>query len=213
MSAVKYNTVAKVLLEKLSRPKEKLFLHLFHRFRLPALRQCLDQLSSPSNVIKELATVQVYNFCFKLDNIDHKETISKEFFDKFTWPVAVYLFVIAFPVTLSSEPEHTVTPRRFLVGISGPAGSGKSLNSALLAHFINALDTLQKNSRKKDINGDKRAVCTTISMDGYHHSNKYLANHTDSNGTLLSTIKGRPATFNVNKLKFDIERLRNGATF
>lgn len=86
---------------------------------------------------------------------------------------------------------------RLIVYLAAPPGAGKTSLSLLL----------------KDIYKEKSQSFTlqAISMDGFHHTNSYLNSHyTEINGeeTLLKQVKGKPETFDLNKLKRTIQALQ-----
>jgi pantothenate kinase len=85
-------------------------------------------------------------------------------------------------------------PRRFLVGIAGPPGAGKSILAEQL-HFIIDKGFLHKEAH----------VAPALPMDGFHYPNAYLESHTrrlpDGAEIPLSSVKGQPDTIDVARLR------------
>ena len=90
-------------------------------------------------------------------------------------------------------------PRRFIVGIAGPPGSGKSV----LAEQLNWI--VSKGFLSKD------AHAMSLPMDGFHFPNAYLMSHTrklpDGTEIPLSAVKGQPDTFDVVALRKALKEL------
>jgi pantothenate kinase len=90
-------------------------------------------------------------------------------------------------------------PKRFLIGIGGPPGSGKSVLAEQLHWIIT--------------NGHfhPAAKSCALPMDGFHYPNHYLQNHTRklSDGTEipLSAVKGQPDTIDVKLFRHHLEQL------
>ena len=95
---------------------------------------------------------------------------------------------------------HLAHPKRLLVAIGGPPGSGKSV----LAEQIHWL-------AEKKFLPDCHAVA--LPMDGFHYPNEYLRSHLhhmpDGELVPLADIKGAPDTFDVRNLKQHLHQLRN----
>jgi pantothenate kinase len=96
--------------------------------------------------------------------------------------------------------------RRFLLGITAGPGAGKTVLSQLLQRLVSAL--LATTTESGEGNG-----CVSLSFDGYHFPNAYLASHTtvtDSGEEVsLARVKGSPPTFDAEKLSHDLQVLRN----
>jgi fructose-1-phosphate kinase PfkB-like protein/pantothenate kinase len=87
--------------------------------------------------------------------------------------------------------------RRVLIGITGGAGSGKTVLSNLLCQTLNALS-----------NPD---AAIALSTDAYHFPNAYLDSHVHTADGIpqpLRQMKGLPPTFDTNALLSDLTRLR-----
>jgi fructose-1-phosphate kinase PfkB-like protein/pantothenate kinase len=87
--------------------------------------------------------------------------------------------------------------RRVLIGITGGAGSGKTVLSNLLCQTLNALS-----------NPD---AAIAMSTDAYHFPNAYLDSHVHTADGIpqpLRQMKGLPPTFDTNALLSDLRRLR-----
>jgi hypothetical protein len=87
---------------------------------------------------------------------------------------------------------------RTVVFLAGPPGSGKST-------FAAVLQTLAQTRFDRPL--------TILPMDGFHFPNRYLAEHqTELKGkrVLLSTIKGRPETFDLASLREHLVSLVQG---
>eukprot|EP00759_Apiculatamorpha_spiralis_P003692 PhF_6_TR11716/c3_g2_i4/m.19098 len=79
--------------------------------------------------------------------------------------------------------------QRYLIGITGPSGGGKSVLGQCMSAVFNRVSM--------ELGGD--TIC--IGVDGYHHTNKHLEED-DTKG-----VKGRPCTFDVVQLYADLRRL------
>ncbi|PCF95002.1 nucleoside/nucleotide kinase family protein [Vreelandella nigrificans] len=77
---------------------------------------------------------------------------------------------------------------RYLVALAGPPGAGKSYRSALLCDAIN-----------QHLPGQ----AVVVPMDGYHFDNAVL-------GREQLPVKGAPHTFDVDSLRHDLLRIRDG---
>ena len=89
--------------------------------------------------------------------------------------------------------------RRILVLLAAPPGTGKST----LAEFLSYLSG-QENGKEQ---------IKSIGMDGFHCYQKYLENHKmirNGRELLMSDIKGAPETFDVVRLRNQIERVAKG---
>jgi putative kinase len=100
--------------------------------------------------------------------------------------------------------------KRYIVGIFGPAGAGKSTISSLLALVGNKwhqimmkassdgsyLSSLQLSSSLSS------EICATLSMDAFHFPNEYLVSHS------LKSHKGRIDTINVDAFLRDLKLLQ-----
>ena len=99
-------------------------------------------------------------------------------------PVAAYLL------------ERMNQPRRSLVAIAGPPGSGKTSFSLILAAVINAIHP---------------HMAVVVGQDGWHFPNRYLSSHSifrHGEPILLSEIKGAPETFDVDGFTSFLQQVR-----
>ncbi|MFP4026976.1 MAG: hypothetical protein ACLFWL_04230 [Candidatus Brocadiia bacterium] len=92
-----------------------------------------------------------------------------------TTRVEMWRFILPLALGLCNIDAN---PGRRLVGIAGPPGGGKSVFCSLLKRVIDVLL------------GSDDAVAM-MSLDGFHRSNEWLAEHG------LQELKGRPETFDV----------------
>jgi len=165
----------------------------FRRRLAPESRDRFDALFKKREVVTESisngSSAHTIRFGATIDGIETQREISRRVFLDFVWPAAVFLRVCA----LDSE-------QRFVVGVSGAGGSGKSVICSLLAATVNAL-------------GNKDNMCAVLGMDGYHYPNSYLDTHnipgSDPKAALRS-IKGRPETFDATQLACDVASLSKG---
>ncbi len=79
---------------------------------------------------------------------------------------------------------------RFVVGLVGGSGSGKSVATALLKNILNQIT--------------KAFYCEHITIDAYHYKNNQLKNKN------LLRFKGRCDTYNTRRLFKDIKLFKNG---
>ena len=97
------------------------------------------------------------------------------------------------PILKTFEKLQKSLDRRIIVYLSAPPGSGKST-------FVYFLEDL---ARKNNIE------LQSIGIDGFHYYQEYLDTHYLNNSdVLLSSIKGSPNTFDVEKLKEKIIKLQ-----
>ena len=166
-----------------------------------------------------------------VDGIRRTHSVSTELFARFVWPLAVYLFARSrsFSQTSASAPS---LHRRFVVGVSGAGGSGKSVTCALIAEVVNALhltvtaDQRHRTQSEEEGEDEDAAYCTVVGMDGYHFPNSYLLSHDTAHTPLndaaaaaaaaatrptLKSIKGRPETFDSAALAVDLHRISHCA--
>lgn len=92
----------------------------------------------------------------------------------------------------SSLPSKNNTMKRLMVGISGAAGSGKSVFSAVLCECLNCVLPVGEG-------------CCVVGLDGYHRYNDSLRTRDSKH------LKGRPCTFDIEKLERDVEQLAKSA--
>ncbi len=91
------------------------------------------------------------------------------------------------------------SPRRALVAIAGPPGSGKTALATLLAAVLNA--------------AAGQALALVIGLDGWHYPNAYLSAHTlqrQGQSLPLRQIKGAPETFDVDAALACLQAVRRG---
>ena len=79
---------------------------------------------------------------------------------------------------------------RWVIGISGPAGAGKSTLGGMLVQVLNAL------------HGEDESFSCLLGVDGYHKENSTL----DLEGS--RAVKGRPATLDVASFVRDVRRVK-----
>lgn len=102
------------------------------------------------------------------------------------------------PLAAAALQWTATRKRRVLIGITGGAGSGKTVLSSLLCQTLNAL-----------ANPD---AAIAVSTDAYHFPNAYLDAHvhtTDGIPQPLRQMKGLPPTYDTNALVADLRRLRS----
>src|ERR1035437_1257830 len=91
-------------------------------------------------------------------------------------------------------------PKRFIVAIAGPPGSGKSVFAEQL-HWLAYRGTMHKDVRSE-----------ALPMDGFHFPNAYLESHTrklpDGTEIPLAWVKGQPDTIDIPNLKRHLMLLR-----
>jgi pantothenate kinase len=104
------------------------------------------------------------------------------------------------PLLAKLLETHKQHPKRLMVAIVGPPGSGKSvfaeqLNWIIFRGFL-----------------DKEARSVALTMDGFHYPNTYLETHkrqlSDGAEIPLSWVKGQPDTFNMDALRNALRQLR-----
>lgn len=115
------------------------------------------------------------------------------------YPVVLHRLIenLLLPLAATALHLNAERQRRVLIGITGGAGSGKTLLSNLLCQTLNALS-----------NPD---TAIALSTDAYHFPNAYLDSHvhtTDSIPQPLREMKGLPPTFDVEAIHCDLRRLR-----
>jgi len=90
-------------------------------------------------------------------------------------------------------------PRRLIVAIAGPPGSGKSVFAEQL-HWLAYRGTMHKDVRSE-----------ALPMDGFHYPNAYLESHfrklPDGSQIPLAWVKGQPDTIDVANLKRHLKLL------
>ncbi len=102
------------------------------------------------------------------------------------------------PLALATQNLARAQQRRVLVGVTGGAGTGKTMLSVLLCRALHVLS------------GQEIAV--PLGIDAYHFPNAFLDTQSEidaGNEVLLRRIKGRPSTFDVESLVVDLRRLRS----
>lgn len=87
------------------------------------------------------------------------------------------------------------TPR-FVLGIAGATGSGKSTVAALLAEFARQVEL--------------PFAVRTIGIDAFHFPGTYLSTHRGADGSVLQEWKGRFDTYDVPKLVRALDSFRSG---
>lgn len=92
--------------------------------------------------------------------------------------------------------------RRYLCGLAGPPGAGKSASATILAAAIDAVAP--------------ELHATVIPLDGFHYSNRYLESTDDDiphRGRVnLRTIKGHWATFDATRLLRELRLVAEGVS-
>jgi putative kinase len=86
---------------------------------------------------------------------------------------------------------------RYVLGLAGPTGSGKSVIAALFDHFAAQLALPFR--------------FASVGIDGYHFPNAYLLSHT-IDGVVMKSFKGRHDTYDVAKLADALTAFREGRT-
>ncbi|MHB8969801.1 MAG: PfkB family carbohydrate kinase [Pirellulaceae bacterium] len=102
------------------------------------------------------------------------------------------------PLALATRNLASATQQRVLVGVTGGAGTGKTILSTLLCRVLHVLS------------GQEIAV--PLGMDAYHFPNAFLDMQVEiaqGKEVPLRQIKGRPPTFDVEALVADLRRLRS----
>ncbi len=102
------------------------------------------------------------------------------------------------PLALATQNLARARQQRVLVGVTGGAGTGKTILSALLCRVLHVLS------------GQELAV--PLGMDAYHFPNAFLDTQVEieqGKEVPLRHIKGRPPTFDVETLVADLRRLRS----
>jgi len=89
---------------------------------------------------------------------------------------------------------------RFMIGLAGPPGAGKTAAATILAALL------------RDILGGDAVV--VVPLDGFHYPNMYLDAHVTDlpNGERVSlrSLKGRPCSFDGDRALAAFEEIRNG---
>lgn len=102
------------------------------------------------------------------------------------------------PLALAIENQARVKQQRVLVGVTGGAGTGKTILGVLLCRVLRVLS------------GEEIAV--PLGVDAYHFPNAFLDTHVEiqqGKEVPLRQIKGLPPTFDVEALVADLHRLRS----
>jgi len=84
---------------------------------------------------------------------------------------------------------------RFILGVAGPTGAGKSVVAVLLKELARQ--------------GSLPFAVEAITIDAYHFPNEYLLSHF-SDGVPLKAVKGRPDTYNPAALAADLRDFAAG---
>ena len=84
---------------------------------------------------------------------------------------------------------------RYVVGLVGPTGSGKSVIASLFDHFASQLKVPFR--------------FASVGIDAYHFTNEYLNAHTVDGGP-MKAVKGRYDTYDVVKLARTLSSFRAG---
>jgi putative kinase len=84
---------------------------------------------------------------------------------------------------------------RYVIGLAGPTGSGKSVIASLFDHFASQLKPPFR--------------FASVGIDGYHFTNEYLKAHT-VDGAPMKAVKGRHDTYDVEKLAKALIAFRAG---
>lgn len=99
------------------------------------------------------------------------------------------------PICVRLSDMYKVAARPQIALLTAPPGAGKST----LAHALGVHAAQEGLS-----------PITALGMDGFHFNNKYLRTHNDESGRTLSSIKGAPSTYDLDKLLCAIEQLHTG---
>ena len=99
------------------------------------------------------------------------------------------------PICTRLNDMYKTASRPQIALLAAPPGAGKST----LAHALGVY------AREEGL-----SPIAALGMDGFHYRNEYLRTHTDENGTLLSSIKGAPSTYDLDKLIDAIKQLHTG---
>ncbi len=94
--------------------------------------------------------------------------------------------------------KHVEHPRRLMVAIGGPPGSGKSYIAEQISWIIG----------KGLLPG---CFCTTLPMEGFFYPHQYLRQNyrkTSEGNISLADVKGGPDTYDVASMKISLERLK-----
>ena len=97
---------------------------------------------------------------------------------------------------------HAAKGRRILVMLAAPPGAGKTT----------LLSFLQRLSREQE----RTARIQAVGMDGFHRRQEYLLSHTverDGKAIPMVSVKGAPATFDLEKLREAVRRTAAGDVF
>lgn len=86
--------------------------------------------------------------------------------------------------------------KRYIVVFAGPSGSGKSTTAEVVRILL-----------EKILQG---VEVLSVGQDGYHYSQDYLNKNYDENNDSLSKHKGRYDSFDVTRIKNDLESFRHG---
>ncbi len=88
--------------------------------------------------------------------------------------------------------------QRFIVGVAGPSGSGKSVAGIIFKEI----------SKQMDI----PFSFETVTIDAFHYSNKLLLEKTADTGESLRKVKGRFDTYDLDKLAAALNSFSQGST-
>ena len=131
----------------------------------------------------------------QLDGTDSSIQISERDYHEVYLPLAEFI----------AERLKTHSKRRYIIGIAGHPGAGKTTLSLILARIL-----------KQVINAglDDHESVVAVPLDGFHYSNEYLSLHEgvglDGVRRCLAQMKGQCITFDCRRALRSFLRIRKG---